>query len=446
MYSFLASKLIYPLGDKIIGTSVMKYYHWLQKTQWWSPKQLQEFQNSRLQLLIKHVVNDVPYYKRLFSDMGISVNDIQNIDDLVKLPILTKKDIRRNPKDMLAMDFKKWKPIPDATGGSTGEPLKYFITKDLASINWAGNFRGWGWGGYKLGDKRIAFGGSSLVPNENPTVFDIARDKLERNLRLSAVSMNVQKYEEYIRRIRMSKSRFIYGYASAVYLLADYCKLNNINDISFDAVFSTAEVLLSEFRETIEQQFKCKVFDEYGSYDGGGQAMECEKHQGFHITAEKVIMEIADENGKRLPPGTPGRVIVTDLNNYAMPFIRYEVGDTGTMSVVPCECGRGLPLLKTLEGRIPDAIKFSNGVILSGAAVPCMLKGRSIKQYQLEQVKDDELLVRIVKDNDYSDTDTRYIQNILEHHCKRGVTVKLVFCSNITTSGNGKYRFILSKK
>ena len=446
MYSYLAEKIVYPLGDMALGTSVVKYYHWLQKTQWWPPEKLIELQNTKLQVLINHAYQNVPYYRRLCDERGLTDKDIQTVEDLAKLPILTKKDIRENFEQIRANDYKRWKPIPDTTGGSTGEPLKYYITKDLASISWAGGFRWWSWSGYKIGDKRIKFGGSSLVPNKAPSLFELIRNKLERNLLLSSVSMNDAKYEKYINIINSYKPKYIYGYPSSMYLLADYCRSHGINTVHFDAVFSTAEVLLPHYRTAIENQFQCKVSDGYGSYDGGGQASECEIHKGLHISVEKVIMEIVDENGRRLPPGKSGRIIVTDLHNYAMPFVRYEVGDTGVLSDKPCVCGRGLPILETLEGRTPDTIKLINGVILSGAAVPCMLKDCHLKQFQLVQIAKDKLLLKIVKGFGYSELDSQYIRNVLGYHAGKEITIELEFYEELPVGPKGKYKFIISQQ
>ena len=120
MYSYLAEKIVYPLGDMALGTSVVKYYHWLQKTQWWPPEKLIELQNTKLQVLINHAYQNVPYYRRLCDERGLTDKDIQTVEDLAKLPILTKKDIRENFEQIRANDYKRWKPIPDATGGSAG--------------------------------------------------------------------------------------------------------------------------------------------------------------------------------------------------------------------------------------------------------------------------------------------------------------------------------------
>jgi phenylacetate-CoA ligase len=256
--------------------------------------------------------------------------------------------------------------------------------------------------------------------------------------------MNDAKYEKYINIINSYKPKYIYGYPSSMYLLADYCRSHGINTVHFDAVFSTAEVLLPHYRTAIENQFQCKVSDGYGSYDGGGQASECEIHKGLHISVEKVIMEIVDENGRRLPPGKSGRIIVTDLHNYAMPFVRYEVGDTGVLSDKPCVCGRGLPNLETLEGRITDIIRLSNGTTIAGLAIPHLFKDCHIKQYQLLQVASDEIVIKIVKGIGYSDWDSQYILNTLMHHAGKETKIGFEFYEELPVGPNGKYKFIMS--
>ncbi|MFA5450509.1 MAG: hypothetical protein WC231_00720 [Dehalococcoidales bacterium] len=445
MYSAIAKKLIYPLGDLALGTSVMKYYHTLMKTQWWPVEKLQELQNEKLRRLINHAYNNVPYYRELFNNLVLQPGDVQTAEDLINLPILTKHDVIKNFENLKSSDFDKYKPIINSTGGSTGEPLKYYISKDVASINWAGMFRGWNWAGYKLGEKRIAFGGSSLVPFDKTSLFSRIRQALERNTPLSAVSLNEDKLASHVQYMNKAKASFIYGYPSSIYLLADYCLGNNIQELSFKAVFCTAEVLLPKYRQVIESVFNCKVFDQYGSYDGGAQALECEEHNGFHISAEKVIVETVDDDGNPVEPGRTGRIIVTDLHNYAMPFIRYENGDIGSLSNEQCPCGRGLPLLESLEGRTADIIRLSNGTSITGPAVTLIFKGCNVKQYQLVQTSHNQLVVNIVKGENYSEADECHFMRVLKHHAGDGVSVNVNYCDTIPVTRAGKYRFIINQ-
>lgn len=444
MYSAIAKHILYPVGERLLRTTLLKYLKELEETQWWSPEQLRELQNKNLRALIRHAYKNVSYYHHIFEERGLIDKDIQTVEDLPKLPILTKDDIRQNFHDLMANDSKKRKPFLNTTGGTTGDPLKYYIDMDVASINWAGMFRGWAWAGYKLGDKRATIAGSSLV-TDKPTFKTRARNIIERNLSLSALDMSEQIISSYARRLRRYKPLYIRGYPTVLYLFADYLNMQGISDIRPKAIFSTAEMLLPHYRRIIEEQFRCKVFDHYGCYDGGPQAMECPQHCGYHISAEKVIMEFVGEEGKLVPPGCSGRIITTDLRNYTMPFIRYAVDDMGVLAREQCPCGRGLPLMKSIEGRSTDIILFSDGAAVPGPSIVDLFKKfQFIKQYQIIQDVVDHLLIKVVKKESYTDEDTAHFLSVLKDHLSKRAKIEIQFVDKIPPTKAGKWKFIIS--
>jgi len=249
----------------------------------------------------------------------------------------------------------------------------------------------------------------------------------------------------YAKKIASYKPKFLRGYPSAIYTFANYLKETGKNTIRTRAVFTTAEMLLPQQREVIKGQFGCKVFDQYGCYDGGPQAMECSEHCGLHISAERVIIEFVDKDRKPVPPGESGGIITTDLYNYTMPFIRYAVGDRGTLSKEQCPCGRGLPLIKFLEGRVTDIIVLGNGVTLSGPALTLVFKDCHIKQYQVIQEAEDKLLIKVVKGEGYTEQDTSHFMNIIRAHGGKGVDIETQFVTEIAPTKTGKWKFIISK-
>jgi len=445
MYFTIARNVLYPIGETFLGTKMLKYLKELEETQWWSPAQLGELQNEKLQALIRHAYRNVPYYHRVFEERGLLDKDIQTIADLQKLPVLTKDIVRSNFSQLVAKDFKQGKPYLTATGGSTGEPLKFYIDMQVTSITWAGMFRGWEWAGYKLGDKRVTLAGSSLVPDKSPSLLNRLRWLAERNLPFSAVHMDEERMASYARKITSYKPKFLRGYPSAIYVFANYLKKAGINTIRPEAVFTTAEMLLPQHREVIERQFECRVFDHYGSYDGGLQAMECSEHSGYHISVERTIMEFVDEDNKPVPVGCSGKILATDLYNYTMPFIRYAVGDVGIFSDEQCPCGRGLPLIKSILGRTTDVITFNNGVTLSGPALTLVFKDCNINQYQVIQRAKDKLLIKVVKGYDYTEDDTEHFLRILRGHIGNDVTIEVEFVEEIANTKSGKWRFIISE-
>jgi phenylacetate-CoA ligase len=444
MYVTLARHIVYPLGDAVLRTNVMKYLASLEKTQWWPPERLAELQNQKLCSLIHHAYNKVPYYRRVFDERGLSVRDIQTIDDLPKLPVLTKDLIRHNFTDLMPQDSRKWRPYLESSSGSTGEPLRYYTTMDAASISWAGEFRAWAWAGYRLGDKRVTLAGSALVPSKRPSISQRLRWFAERNMPLSAVHVTQDTMASYAERIERYRPGFLRGYPTALHLFAEYLKRRGIFLRGIKAVFTTAEMLLPNYRQTIESQFACQVFDHYGCYDGGPQALECVTHDGYHITAEKAIMEFVDSDGKSAGPERPADILATDLHNYAMPFIRYAVGDRAILSGSPCSCGRGLTLIKSLEGRTTDVIRLDNGIVLSGPAVTLIFRDCRIKQYQVVQTAGNSLLVRVVKGEQYTQADTDYFTGLIRSHVGQEIEIVVEFVDEIATTKAGKHKFIVS--
>jgi phenylacetate-CoA ligase len=399
---------------------------------------------SKVEIINKAAYANVPYYRRAFRERKLMPDDIKTKEDLHKLPILTKDIIRKRFSDLKAVNFDSWKPWLSKTGGSTGEPLKFYITKTNISVGWACNFRGWEWAGYKLGDRCVTLGGSSIVPTQKPRFSKRLRYVMERNLPLSAVSMNKKVMNQYVEKIREFKPKFIREYPSAMYVFAEHLKEAGIDDIKTNAIFTTAEVLYPIQRKAIENQFGCRVFDGYGARDGGPNAMECSEHRGLHVSVESVVIEFAKDD-ETVSSGESGKMLCTDLFNYAMPFIRYAVGDVGTPTDELCQCGRGLPLIKSIEGRTTDIIEFGNGTVLSGPAFTLLFKEFDIEQYQIVQTARNRLLIKIVKGIKYTEKDTNYILDIIRRHVGEDVKVNLKIVDDIPTTKSEKRRFFISK-
>jgi phenylacetate-CoA ligase len=367
---------------------------------------------------------------------------------------LTKKDIRQHHRDMVAKNFNRLSPVASSTSGSSGEPLQYYITKDVASINWAGVFRAWGWSGYRIGDKRVNIGGSAMVPAKSLDLQKRIRLLLERTILVSTLNINDQKMHDYIHKLLRYKPQYIYGYASSIYLLAEYLIKNNIDGIQPQCLFSTSELLLPHYRTTIQKAFHSQVIDCYGSYDGGSQAIECSSHDGYHMTSEKSIIEFVDEIGKTVNNGEPGEIICTDLYNYAMPFIRYAVGDIGILENKRCSCGRGLPLIKSIEGRSLDFIFLPNGNKIRGLDFVDVFYQYQINEntkelstivrFQIVQNRLDELIVRIVQEASPTENEIKYIKAKIVDILDYPLNIKVEFTHAIEDSANGKRNFIIS--
>ena len=445
LYTNFMKNAILPCSDRIMHTKVGSQLNFFGKSQWWSHKELQEYQNNKLRNLIIHSYENVPYYHNLFRNLGLYPDDIRTPDDLRKLPLLTKEIIHDNYSDMLAKNFNKWRPISDATSGSTGKPFKYWIDISSWSAGWAATFRGWSFAGYELGDKRVTLGGSALIPGKDLSLKRRLRIKFEKNLLLSAVHMSDEIMNLYTQKLNKFKPKFMRGYPSAWYTFAQYFKKNDLllND-SPTAVFTIAEMLYPYQRKLIEEVFGCEIFDGYGCRDGGASAFECEEHSGYHVSVERTVMEFT-KNGENVSDGEEGSILLTDLDNYAMPFIKYEVGDIGIPSDEKCPCGRGLPLMSSIIGRTTDIIVFKNGLTLSGPALTLIFGPLNIEQYQVIKEKNDTLLIKIVKGTNYSQNDEIHILNTIKTHLGNDIDVSIEYVSEIEKTKAGKFKFILSR-
>ena len=207
LYSSFARNIILPFSDFALGTSLSKKIDFLAKSQYWNIDKLEKYQNNKLREILLHSYKTVPYYHKIFRERKLYPDDIKNQNDLKKLPIITKTDIKNNYKDFLSRDINSLNPVVSRTGGTTGKPFRYFSTKNSTSMMWATTFRGWSWGGYKFGEKRATLAGTSLIPNESPNFKQRLRLLLERNLALPSVHVTDNILEEHSKKLINYKTK-----------------------------------------------------------------------------------------------------------------------------------------------------------------------------------------------------------------------------------------------
>ncbi len=433
------------LGFRYKNDHSLKYFQELNESQWWSADEITALQFKRLQALLSHAYQNIPYYSQKFKEARLELGDIKTLDDLPKLPILTKQDVRENLSDLVAKNFPRSNMIPYSTGGSTGEPLQFYVTEESKQRGGAASARANSWYGYELGDK-VAYLWASprdLSAHKGKGLANKISLLVFRRIYLDAFDMSEKKMEEFARKLGQFKPKAIIAYASAAYLFAKYLRYKGIKNIKPRAVITQAEKLLPQQRQLIEEVFDCEVFDFYGSREVSAMASECPQHKGYHISAENVVLEFVKDN-KTVSPGETGKILITDLHNYAMPFIRYENGDLGVPSGEKCSCGRGLPLMHSVEGRITDTLVIGNKFI-SSPSLTLIFKDLPIKQYQLVQETKNELTIKIVKADKYTDEHTEQILKLMQTYVGSNVKLNLRFASQIPPTKSGKYRFIISK-
>lgn len=425
-------------------TSVIRHYKEFMETQWWPYDRLVELQSEQLQRLICFAYEYVPYYRQLFVSLGLKPSDIKSPHDLQKLPILTKRIIRQHRAEMTPNNLGRLKYVRNSTGGSTGETLQYLMSVEDLTRGIALLYRGWSYGGYRLGDRVAQIAGSSLIPTAQSSLQKWAISLLRNTRSYSSYGMSDETLIQYVRSLNNFKPEFLRGYATSIYTLASFIRNRGLS-VKFRprAVFTTSEKLLEGQRRVIEEVFRTEVFDNYGLNDGGVSAYECEEHCGMHIDMERAILEVVDEDGQQVI-GKPGKILATSLYNYAFPFIRYDTGDIGIMIRSKCSCGRELPLLKELVGRMTDVLDVKGRKI--GSPVLATLFGKfDIEQYQIIQESNESLTCRIVKGPMYSKDDEEFIRKSLISHLGP-VDIVFEYVSSIVPEGGNKHKFIIDRR
>ncbi len=439
--------LLMPLHHWVVSYPALRYYYQLRNTQWLSPEAIRELQETRLRLMIKHAYRHVPYYRELLDRHGIDPEDVRTLDDLRRIPMLTKDDIRKNLHfDLMSDASDKGQMLPVTTSGSTGEPLTLYAEKTQLEMRWATTLRNIEWTGYRFGDRQVRLWHSTLGMSS----FQAIKERLDafftRRKFFPAFQMNEETIGDYIEFLRQKRPVLIDGYAEAFNLIAYYLKGHNVDGIRPKGLVSSAQTLSQESREVIEQAFHAKVFDKYGSREFSGIAHECEAHAGHHVNAESYIVEII-RDGRPAAPGETGEVVVTDLTNYCVPLIRYALGDLATAAAGPCPCGRGLPLIGEIQGRVQAIIIGTNGCFLPGTFFAHLLKdyGHILKQFQVVQERLGAIAFNVVKGPRFSDAELEKILALFRGHLGEDMEIEVHFVDSIALVRTGKHRHSVSR-
>ena len=358
-YTRFVAGALFPLQERIKGHSTVAVRNALEASQWWPSERLADLQRERLKSLLDHAGSHVPYYRALFRRIGFDPRDITDVGDLARLPMLTKGDIRADPELLKSTHAKGL--ARSNTGGSSGEPLVFYIGKERVSHDVAAKWRATRWWDVDIGDREIVVWGSPIELAAQDRVRWL-RDRILRTRLLPAFEMSDAKLDEFVATIRAFRPKMLFGYPSALAHIAWHATARGVrmDDLGIRVAFVTSERLYDDQRAAIESAFACRVANGYGGRDAGFIAHECPAG-GMHMTAEDVIVETIDPQGRPVPEGEPGEIVVTHLATRDYPFVRYRTGDIGVLQAEKCACGRGLPLLKEVQGRATDFVVSSSG-------------------------------------------------------------------------------------
>lgn len=442
-YTRFVAGVVFPLQEKLKHHSTVAVRRQLETTQWWSADQLRALQFRRLRSLLAACADDVPYYQSLFKRIGFEPRALRDIDELRSLPFLTKEDIRSHTdeiKHRRARGLARFN-----TGGSSGQPLIFFIGNERVSHDVAAKWRATRWWGVDIGDPEVVVWGSPIELGAQDRARQW-RDRLMRTELLPAFEMSHAKLDGYIQRIRRRRPRMLFGYPSALSHIADHAQSRGVamNDLGIRVAFVTSERLYDNQRQMIERVFGCRVANGYGGRDAGFIAHEC-PHGSMHITAEDIIVEIIGSDGRPLPDGEAGEVVVTHLATRDFPFVRYRTGDIAARGVATCTCGRALPLLKEIQGRSTDFVVAVDGTVMHGLSLIYILRDLAgVKEFKVVQHDLHHTSVQLVAGAGFGAAQTAEIVNGIKRRLGAEVYVDVQQVEAIAPEKSGKFRYIVS--
>ncbi len=436
----LSRKLFVPIYDYHHGLNYMPLVNKLLKSQYYTEDQIRENQWNKISELLRFIYENNEFYRGRFKSIGLQPGDIRSFDDLKKIPVLTKTDIRKNLERLISKGYSAEQMNYKRTGGSTGIPLKLYWDKMATTFKHALVYRHNGWANYYPGTKQAALWGGTEKKCS-------LREKLYRSLHTRAIfldtlNMNEERMLEFMARMRRFKPQVLFGHGHSLFILARFMKNQIINDIELKSIVSTAETLFPNERKVIEEVFGNIVFDRYGCEEVSIIASECEAHDGLHIAAEGLYVEIEDGDEH-----IPGRLIITDLANYGMPFIRYEIGDLATHKIGRCACGRILPRIGRIFGRTSDLLYTPEGKQISGISIldTFTIHIPGFNQTQIIQDRIDHLQFNVVKADDFGENSLKVMAQSVPRFFGPDMKYDVVFVDQIPLTARGKFQFSVCK-
>jgi len=427
------------------GSDFDKISDFLNKSQFYSIQELQEYQKEHLLLLIKHAYENVPYYNEKFKASKLLPTDIKDICDLHKLPILTRSDIHNNFEKLIARNIDRKKMKMGHTSGTTGSPLEFLWDHNLIVMNNGVHWRQRNWAALNFGDKFAVLLGRVIVPIKQKRPPFWRYNYIHKQLWMSSFHLTKDNLKYYIDKLYAFKPVVLEGYPSTMYILAKYLDSQNIV-FPLKSILTSAETLYPQQREIIEKVFSCKIFDYYGMAERVVFATECEKHEGHHLNMEFGITEILKKDGEAAEDGEIGRIVATCLHNYGMPLIRYRTGDVSAISRKKCSCGRELPLMNNVTTKAEDIVTTKDGRYISSSVLTHPFKPlQSIAESQIIQENIESLTIKIVKKPGYNDEDEKHLLTEFSRRLGSEMKFQIEYVDEIERTKAGKFRWVISK-
>ncbi len=444
LYTAMCSRVLFPLHERIKGHDSLALRVRLEKSQWWAAEQLAEERGRRLREFLVTIGQRVPYYREMFQRLGFDPRSVSSCDDLAALPLLDKRDVRANGERLKADGHG---PLTRYnTGGSSGEPLIFFMGKGRKSHDVAAKWRATRWWDVDIGDRELVVWGSPVELGAQDRIRRL-RDGLMRSHLLPAFEMSLANLDRFVATICAVRPAMLFGYPSSLSLIAAHARQKNVElrNLGIKVAFVTSEKLYDEQRALISEVFGCPVANGYGARDAGFIAHECPSGS-LHISAEDIIVETLGPDGTPSARGAPGEIVVTHLGTADFPFLRYRTGDIGVLGDRPCACGRGLPVLDEVQGRTTDFVVAKDGTVMHGLALIYTVRDLpGVERFRIEQLSIDLTVVKLVTGPAFAAGGEERIIRDFKERLGATVDIRVERVADIANESSGKFRYVVSQ-
>ena len=443
LYTSVCSNVLFPLHEHLKGHDSVDLRERLEVSQWWTGHKLAAYRVDRLRQFMTLIGQRVPYYREIFRQLNFDPQTLDSLDALQSLPLLAKSDIRTN---LHALKADGHGPLTRyTTGGSSGEPLIFYMGRGRKSHDVAAKWRATRWWGVDIGDPELVVWGSPVELGAQDRIRRL-RDGLMRSRLLPAFEMSSRNLAQFVEIIRTAPPTMLFGYPSSLALIAQQARRQgqDMTQLGIKVAFVTSEKLYDTQRALISEVFGCPVANGYGARDAGFIAHECPSGS-LHISAEDIIVETVRPDGSPTAAGEAGEIVVTHLTTSDFPFVRYRTGDIGVLSDMPCACGRGLPMLKEVQGRSTDFVVAQNGTVMHGLALIYSVRDLpGVERFKIEQMTRNLTVVKVLAGPEFGAAQEERIIRDFKSRLGDAVQVQVDRVSEMGNEASGKFRYVVS--
>jgi phenylacetate-CoA ligase len=446
MLARLHRNFVLRLFERFKGRNTFRYWRELEENQWLPRAELERRQLESLRRLLAHARTKCPYYRREWDRLGLDPARVQSLADYQAWPLLTKDLIRANRAEMrFAVPGQKL--LAKATGGSSGVPLQFDLNMESHERRTAATYRGYNWAGAGPGTRQFYLWGVALgVRTWRQRKKDRFYDWINRRLTVNCFEFSRARTPEFLRQLNRYRPDAIVAYTNPLYAFARVLEEEKLVPYSPRSIVVGAEKIYPFQRELIERVFRAPVFETYGAREFMLIGAECDRHSGLHVTIENLIVEVLEDDGRPTPAGKEGNVVVTDLTNYGLPFIRYVNGDRAIAGLTECSCGRGLPMLRKVIGRQLDMIGTPEGRCVPGEFFPHLFKEfPAVDRFQVLQETLDRIQIRLILRPGWNASDQDLLEKELRGALGPSIQIDIVPVSEIPLTPLGKLQVVLNR-